>query len=190
MEYIATGNATQSAIAAGYSPKSAKTDASRMLTFGNISARVKELKEAMSERKIADIIERRQILSEIARGKLSDFIEVGQDGAWINIDKEKMNTSALQAIDTKTVYNKNGAEPAVVTKIRMHSPMTAIDLLNKMDKVYSEIPPGYQDNRVINIIVSSDKAKELTEKANLRLLGGENERKAEGAGEVKEEETA
>jgi hypothetical protein len=31
-------------------------------------------------------------------------------------------------------------------------------------KVADPIPPGYQDNRTINIIVSSEKAKELTEK--------------------------
>lgn len=37
-------------------------------------------------------------------------------------------------------------------------------------KVPGDIPAGYQDNRTINIIVSSEKAKELTENVSRRLL--------------------
>ena len=47
----------------------------------------------------------------------------------------------------------------------------AIDTLNKMDKLYSE--GMIQDNRSVTIIVSSEKAKELTENVSRRLLGGQ-----------------
>lgn len=38
------------------------------------------------------------------------------------------------------------------------------ELLDRTEgKVPGDVPPGYQDNRTINIIVSSERAKELTE---------------------------
>ena len=60
------------------------------------------------------------------------------------------------------------AKLAQVTKIKLHNPSQAIDLLNKMDKIYSDNVVNV-DNRTLNIIVNSDKAKELTEK----LIEGE-----------------
>ena len=39
-------------------------------------------------------------------------------------------------------------------------------------KLTDPIPAGYQDNRTINIIVSSEKAKELTENVAKRLYDG------------------
>ncbi len=60
---------------------------------------------------------------------------------------------------------------AQITKIKLHSPIEAIDLLNKMDKLYSDkatLP--LQDNRVFNIFVSGgDDAKARLE----RLIAGE-----------------
>lgn len=57
-EYVVDYNGTQAAIRAGYSPKSAKTQASRLLTFDNVLARVRELqaetakRQAISEDKV------------------------------------------------------------------------------------------------------------------------------------------
>ncbi|KKN50763.1 hypothetical protein LCGC14_0629330 [marine sediment metagenome] len=48
--------------------------------------------------------------------------------------------------------------------ISRQSNIAAIQELNKMDKLYTDSPATYQDNRVVNIIVSSEKAKELTER--------------------------
>jgi len=45
------------------------------------------------------------------------------------------------------------------------------EVLNRVEgRVPGDIPPGYLDNRSINIIVSSDKAKELTENVSKRFL--------------------
>lgn len=167
INYFETGNATQSAIDAGYSIKGVEVTGSNLLRNTKVSTYLEELNSKLEDPAIANVQERKKILSEIARGKLSNFIEAGQDGAWINIDRSKMNTSALQAIDSTTIYGKDGADPAVVTKIRLHNPITAIGELNKMEKVYTE---GVTiDNRTLNINVNSDKAKDLTE----RLIEGE-----------------
>jgi len=48
--------------------------------------------------------------------------------------------------------------------------IAAIRESNLMEGVYQEAQTGYIDNRTVNIIVSSDKAKELTENVSRRLL--------------------
>ena len=52
-----------------------------------------------------------------------------------------------------------------MAKLNKHkaNPVEAIREQNRMEGVYAEVQPGFQDNRTINIIVSSEKAKELTE---------------------------
>ena len=162
---------TDSALIAGYSKIRAAQTASRLVKNGKILARYEELKQQAASAKVASYQERQEILSEIARGKLSDFIECGQDGAWINIDREKMNAAALQAIDTKTEYDDDGAHPTVVTKIRLHSPTQAIDLLNKMDKIYSEAPQNIYNEIKIVVIREPFKPKELNGNGNERNQG-------------------
>ena len=49
-EYIVDFNGTQAAIRAGYSPKSARSQASELLTNPNISARIRELQKERIER--------------------------------------------------------------------------------------------------------------------------------------------
>ena len=153
LKYFELGNASTAARIAKYSPKTAYVMGAENLSKPKIQARIQELRLKVEDSSVAKVLERQQILSEIARGRLADFIEAGQDGAWINIDKEKMNTAALQAIDSKTEYDENGSHPTVVTKIRLHNPTQAIDLLNKMDKIYSEGEKGTNnDNRITNYV--------------------------------------
>jgi len=56
----------------------------------------------------------------------------------------------------------------------------ATDTLNKMEKIYASVDPGYIDNRTINIIVSSERARELTERVANRLGGNNAPVKEEG----------
>ncbi|WP_249871627.1 terminase small subunit [Oceanobacillus saliphilus] len=49
-EYIVDLNATQAAIRAGYSERTARVTASKLLAKANISARVKELKDKRAEK--------------------------------------------------------------------------------------------------------------------------------------------
>lgn len=59
-----------------------------------------------------------------------------------------------------------------MAKMNKHkaNPVEAIREQNRMEGVYQEAQTGYIDNRQVNIIVSSDKAKELTENVGRRLL--------------------
>lgn len=151
----------QAGYSCNYSMAVLDVHASQLFHKDKVQIRYQELQKAADDASVMSVLERKQVLSEIGRGRLSDFIEAGMDGSWINIDKDKMNTAALQAIDSKTEYDDDGAHPTVVTKIRLHSPTQAIDLLNKMDKLYDDKINVLQDNRVQNVYINSNGHGEL-----------------------------
>lgn len=55
LEYAASGNATQAATAAGYSPRTARSQGQRLLTNADIQERIKELAQETRKAKIADL---------------------------------------------------------------------------------------------------------------------------------------
>ena len=133
-----TGNATQSAISAGYASKGARVQACRMLANPNIKARIQELVEAFTSAKVLTVTERKEILSEIARAKASDFITAGADGSYVEVDSDRLNSRAVAHVKTKTVYDENTNQPSVITDIRLHDPVKALAELNKMEQLYSD----------------------------------------------------
>jgi phage terminase small subunit len=64
-EYLKDFNATQAAIRAGYSPDSARQQASRMLTYDNVSERIESLSKALLEQIDEDILDNLKTLREI-----------------------------------------------------------------------------------------------------------------------------
>lgn len=65
-EYAASGNATQSAIAAGYSPKTAYSIGEENLRKPDIIAEIKRLSQRATKARIMKIEERKERLSKIA----------------------------------------------------------------------------------------------------------------------------
>lgn len=161
VNYFELGNATEAALIAGYSPKTVRFIASENLTKPNIQARIQELRQKVEDASVMDVLERKQVLTEIARANMIDYVEVGQDGAWFNIDKTNLNNRAIQSIHSKTVLGKDGADDAVFIRVNLHDPTKAIDLLNKMDKLYSDGAQVNIDNRKLEILVRSERAREL-----------------------------
>ncbi|MFC1985191.1 terminase small subunit [Chloroflexota bacterium] len=107
--YVASGNATQAAIVAGYKPTNARFTASRMLTKANIQQYIAELRGGIKGAQIADIKERKEILTKIIR----------------------------TPIDPKSIMASH------VTQ--------ATDIINKMDRVYTEAVP--KEGEVYNTFV-------------------------------------
>lgn len=70
LEYIRTGNATQSAIAAGYSPKYASENCPKLLDNTNISQRLTELQSQITTTDIATLQEKHEVLTKIIREKV------------------------------------------------------------------------------------------------------------------------
>ena len=75
-EFVATGNATQSAISAGYSERSARAVSCRLLTNANVQNRIKELSGEIKNDKIADAREMQSILTSIVRGESTEEVIV------------------------------------------------------------------------------------------------------------------
>jgi len=140
LEYIKTGNAAGSAVLAGYSVKTVRSMASYLLTNINVRSRIAELQQRAEDKKIASVIERKQILTEILRAKLPDFMELGADGSWVNIGPETPNGRAIQEIHSRTDYDENGEHPTIYTSVKLINPIDAIKELNKMEQVYDESP--------------------------------------------------
>lgn len=169
IEYINSGNGTASAVLAKYSVKSAGVTACRLLKNNNVLARLNELRERIESKKVMNVQERKERLSEIARAKLTNFMELGKDGSWVNIGAETEQGGAIQEIHSRTEYDENGSHPTLYTSVKLHDPVRAIQELNKMEKIYIEGTTVNVDNRKIEVQVVSENAKQLTD----RILSGE-----------------
>lgn len=109
-EYVKTGNATQSAITAGYSPNSARTIAYRMLNKEYIKEAVQELMDSLKKETIAEADEVLQLLTSIARG---------------------------ETYEENVVTDKTGTH-IVKTKVGEKDRVKALELLGKRYKLYTD----------------------------------------------------
>ena len=160
LQYVKTGKERDSAITAGYSPKTAHVIASENLTKPKIIDYIQVLRQKAEDASIANVVERKQVLTEITRGKLSQFTD--DSGV---IDRSKLDSSAIQGVDEQ----RTAGGRASIIKLKLHSPIQAIDLLNKMDKIYTDGLQVNIDNRDLTINVLTPKAKKQVEK----LIEGE-----------------
>ena len=156
--YFKLGNASEAALQAGYSARSIRNIASVNLTKANIIERIQELRDKAEDASVANVLERQQILTEIARARLTDYTTCGPDRDLIDVGPESPNTAALQEITSRTEFDKDGAGNAVITKLKLHNPMQAIDILNKMDKVYTDENEDKSVKVQVNILNVDTKA--------------------------------
>lgn len=77
-EYIICGNATEAAIKAGYSKKTATVMASENLTKPNIKNYIEERLEAIQNEKIADQREVMEFLTAVMRGETTEATLIGK----------------------------------------------------------------------------------------------------------------
>lgn len=139
--YLVHNNATKAAIAAGYSAKTAASMGSQLLRNIKIRETIEAAKSKEFDKSVADIQERKQILTEIARARLTHFGTAGVDGFVLNVGPENLNSAGLGEIQTRTEITGQGGkneDQAIVTKIKLRDPIAAIDTLNKMDGLYRD----------------------------------------------------
>ena len=75
-EYMKTNNINQSAIKAGYSPKTARSQGSRLLSNVNIRNYIDAINERIESDKIADIEEVMEYLTSVMRGEKKDQFDL------------------------------------------------------------------------------------------------------------------
>lgn len=170
LKYFELGNASEASRLALYSPKTAGVIGRENLQKPQIIARLQELRQKAEDASVMNVLERKQRLTEIGRAKLTDFMELGQDGSWVNIGEETPQGGAIQEIHSRTEYDEEGSKPTVHTSVKLHDPMKAIDLLNKMDKIYSDVTQQLTVDKQVNIFVIDNEAKGLIGKVAERLI--------------------
>jgi len=138
--------------------------ASRLLKLVKIQALLQALRQKAEDASVADVLERKQVLTEIVRGRLTDYMEAGADGTYITAGPETMNSAALCELKTRTKRDEAGNGETIFSKVKLHNPVSAIDLLNKMDKIYSDGANINIDNRSVHITVNTEKGREHLEK--------------------------
>lgn len=145
IEYIKDFNGTQAAIRASYSKRSAAEQAYDLLRLPQIQNAIRIAIASRKNEAIADIAERQTILTEIARGRCSDYLFCGKDGSYISFGDDSPNQRAVAGITTHTKAGdtnqsadgkKAKSEDTIIQKIDMRDPVKAIDVLNKMDRLY------------------------------------------------------
>lgn len=122
-EYLIDLNATQAAIRAGYSPRTAKEQASRLLSNVNISAAIDK---AIAERSKRTGINQDRVLLELARigfAKITDIID--PTTAKIKQDASEDDLACIQSVKIKP--NEFGVE----REVRLCDKKAALELLGK-----------------------------------------------------------
>lgn len=148
-------NATQAAILAGYSPKSAKSVGSNLLTIPDVR-RFMRLEAERSARKV-DIGPEFVIaeLGKLARANMQDYVDdsgkfVGPDvlsrdaGAAISeltIDEERRSDGRSGA---KRKRKSESATTITRTKLKLHNKIAALELLGKHWNLYGDNEGGSQ----------------------------------------------
>jgi len=169
-------------IDAGYSSKrplaQIDVDACRLAVKPKIILRLTELREAAEKDSVASRIEVEQMLTEIIRGRVTNYL----DGNKINASLNNLNTAAIQEVNTAMVIVGKGddALEVEVTKLKLHDPVKAASELAKLKQWY---PTQSNDNyliiqKIINNLQVNNISIESLPDEELKLLafGGENEK--------------
>jgi phage terminase small subunit len=132
-EYIVDLNGKKAAIRAGYSPKTAEVQASRMLRKAKVQTAVEEAMQARSRRTGISADHVVLELEKLAFSNISDFIEVHADGS-VHIDllrATRDRAAAIRDVVVKGCAEGSGDEGRSVklTQIRLCDKVKALDML-------------------------------------------------------------
>jgi phage terminase small subunit len=153
-QYVISGLSQHDAyLKAGYSsnmlPDTIDNNAYMLTCKSEIKARILELKQLALTSLIMSVSERKEILSELGRAKLTDF--VGDNG------EIKLKPSAALAELVIEDWQGSGDDKPISRnkRIKLRDPIAAIAELNKMERIGTpDTAPGVINNNVQVIIVS------------------------------------
>jgi hypothetical protein len=136
------------------------------------------MQQAASSR-IADLTERKEVLTEIVRGRMHHFGTVGADGFVPNIGPENANSAALEEVTSRTVISGegDGKDDAVIQKVKLRDPIAAIKELNAMEGVY---PRGTGDTGNTLVLIFQGNRGKKGPPAPIRMSATDVEVKPKG----------
>ena len=125
-EYVVAYKGTEAATKAGYSPKTARFQASDLLTRPNIQARIKQLEDAKSLRARVTVDE---VIAELAKFAFLDIKSQFQ-----NINESGTTLKPFEELDGTvfaSINEKRGKDGEVWVEVRFPDKMKALELLGQ-----------------------------------------------------------
>lgn len=103
-EYLIDTNATQAAIRAGYSEKTAKQVGSRLLTYVDVKTYIEEHAAAIQNKAVADAEETMRYLTSVLRGEVTDEI-LRLDGEGVQV-KDQISAATKERLKAAELLGK------------------------------------------------------------------------------------
>jgi phage terminase small subunit len=156
-EYLRDLNATQAAIRAGYSPKTAYSQGGRLLKFVEVSEEIKARLDDKAMR--ADEVITR--LTSMARGDMGDFIDIESMSYSLNLAKAKELglTPLIRKVKDRIVmtFNKDGEETVTHTlEVELYDAQAALALLGKYHGLFIDTTK-HEGEVILNVIYDRKK---------------------------------
>ena len=169
-EYIIDLNGAQAYIRAGHkvSASTAKVNASRMLTFANVQARIQQLIEERSKRTEITADKVIKELGRVAFSNMKEYAEWDKNGVDLKPSSELTEAQAVVVEAVKETVSKEGG----TLSIKLFNKLNALEMLSKYFNLFKE-PPQQDIN--INIIGAPPPDKILVDNPNAGINGAENE---------------
>nr|WP_308808103.1 terminase small subunit [Providencia sp. PROV266] len=178
-EYLVDLNATQAAIRAGYSDKTANAQASRLLVNVNIQNKIKELKSNRNERVEIDADYVLKRLVEIDQMDVLDILTENGDLKPVK-DWPKSWRTTLSGLDIMSISSGEEDTEALLKKIKWPDKVKNLELLGKHVKVQAfkeQIEAKVKNEHNIMLVSSCDNVDDWEKSAQQQqgeVLGGWN----------------
>jgi len=128
-EYLIDLNATQAAIRAGYSPKTANEQGARLLAKASIRAYIDQ---RMAEHSRRTGINQERIIRELARISLVNPANVVNfETGEIRATATEDDLAAISSVKVKTIGYTDDGVPLIEREVRFHDKNRALELLGK-----------------------------------------------------------
>lgn len=134
-EYIIDRNATQAAIRAGYSQKTAYSLGQRLLKNAEVKKRMIELESKAIEK--AELTVDR-VVNELCNIAFFDIKHLyDENGQLMNIhDMPEETRRAISGIETNEIKNKRGVIVGLTRKVKTNDKIRALELLGKFKQMF------------------------------------------------------
>lgn len=145
-EYIKSGNATDAATKAGYSPKTAKAIGQENLTKPYLKAYIEKRLKQLESEKIAGAREVLEYLSSVMRGEQTESVATAR-GVYNNIPvsaKDRINAA-------KEILKRYPSDP--MTKAQLRKTVADADLAEEKVKAAKQMTN--EDNKVLNDVLDN-----------------------------------
>lgn len=126
-EYLIDLNQTQAAIRAGYSPKTADQQASRLLTKVKVQ---NDIARAMAERSKRTGINQDRVIRELAKIAFVKITDVVNDEGEILTTADPDDLSCIESVKVKQIPTKSG-EIGIEREVRLSPKIKALELLGR-----------------------------------------------------------